>query len=67
MVQVIHACCVLHNLANGYDLELLEPARNDDYPDPAAGVIHVPNDDAIIPVNERGRELRNELCRQLFE
>jgi len=64
MVQIIHACCVLHNLASIRDLELFEPPCQDDYPDPEANIIE--NNDEIIPGNERGRILRDELCRQLI-
>lgn len=66
MVQVIHACCVLHNLANIDDLEFLEPPCNDEYPDPEAALINVENDNEMIGGNQHGRELRDELCRQLF-
>jgi len=65
MVQIIHACCVLHNLASIRDLELLEPPHQDDYPDPEANMINI-NNDEIIPENQRGRILRDELCRQLI-
>ncbi|XP_018400004.1 PREDICTED: putative nuclease HARBI1 [Cyphomyrmex costatus] len=65
MVQIIHASCVLHNLANIDDLDFLEPPRNDEYSDPEAVTIHVENDE-IIDGNQHGRELRDELCRQLF-
>lgn len=33
MVRVIHACCILHNLANMHELEYFEPPINDEYPD----------------------------------
>lgn len=66
MVQVIHACCVLHNLANESDLEWLEPPHDDEYPDLEAVVVNVENNNETIPGNELGRELRNELCRQLI-
>lgn len=64
MVQIIHACCVLHNLASTDDLELFEPLREDDYPDPEVEIII--NNEEIVPGNERGRILRDELCRQLI-
>lgn len=67
MVQVIHACCVLHNLASIDDMELFEPPHYDEYPDPEVE-INMGNIDngPIIPVNQRGRILRDELCRQLI-
>jgi len=65
IVQIIHACCVLHNLASIRDLELLEPPLQDDYPDLEANMINIYNDE-IIPENQRGRILRDELCRQLI-
>jgi len=49
------------------DLELFEPPCQDDYPDPEANIIENNNDNnEIIPGNERGRILRDELCRQLI-
>lgn len=66
MVQVIHACCVLHNLAQIEDLELLEPPINNEYPDVEAAIVNAANNNEIIPGNQRGRDLRDELCRQLF-
>ncbi|XP_018045619.1 PREDICTED: putative nuclease HARBI1 [Atta colombica] len=67
MVQVIHASCILHNLANKDDLELLEPPLNEDYLDLEEEVIiNIENDDEIICENQHGHELRDELCRQLF-
>lgn len=38
MVQIIHACCVLHNLASIDDLELLDLPLNDEYLDPEADI-----------------------------
>lgn len=64
MVQTIHACCVLHNLASTRDVEFFEPPQQDDYPDPEADEI-IRNDE-VIPGNECGRILRDELCRQLI-
>jgi len=61
MVQIIHACCVLHNLASIHDLELFEPSCQDDYSDQEANIIEN-NNDEIIPRNERGRILQDELC-----
>lgn len=48
-----------------YTRELLEPPHQDDYPDPEANMINI-NNDKIIPENQRGRILRDELCRQLI-
>ncbi|XP_012521852.3 protein ALP1-like [Monomorium pharaonis] len=58
MVQIIHACCVLHNLISINDLELLEPPRDDEYPDSEANMRNI-NNDEIIPGNERGRILQD--------
>ncbi|KAJ8891184.1 hypothetical protein PR048_010699 [Dryococelus australis] len=33
VVQLIHACCILHNLADEVDLSHLEPLGRDDHPD----------------------------------
>lgn len=33
MVRVIHACCVLHNIANIQDFEYFEEQLEDEYPD----------------------------------
>ncbi|KAJ8876716.1 hypothetical protein PR048_021163 [Dryococelus australis] len=33
VVQLIHACCVLHNLSDEVDLSHLEPLERDDHPD----------------------------------
>lgn len=55
MVQVIHACCVLHNLAQIEDLEFFDPLLDNEYPDPQAIVNAADNE--IIPGNQRGREL----------
>lgn len=66
MVQIIHAYCVLHNLASICDLGLFESSCHpDNYPDPEADIIEN-NYDEIIPGIERGRILRDELCRQLI-
>lgn len=65
MIQVIHVCCVLHN-AN--DLQLFEPPLDENQPDPEAGnaLINIAGDANVIPQdNQQGRELRDEICRQL--
>lgn len=38
IVRVIHACCVLHNMANVEDIEFFEPPINNEYSDMAAGL-----------------------------
>lgn len=53
MIQVIYACCVLHNMANMQELEWFEPPINDEYPDLTAE-----NRDIEI-VNDVPRELEN--------
>jgi len=68
MVQVVHACCVLHNLANANDLQLFEPPPAEDYMDPAIGNAEMNwagYNDEIPPDNQQGRDLRDEICRQL--
>lgn len=66
MVKVIHACCVLHNLANGHDLQWLEAPLEDEYRNPVVNGIHVVHDNDRDPDIERGHELRDEICRQLY-
>ncbi|XP_029157947.1 putative nuclease HARBI1 [Nylanderia fulva] len=67
MVQVVHACCVLHNMANANDLQLFEPPPDENQPDPDAvnALINMVGDNAIPQDNQQGRELRDEICRQL--
>lgn len=68
MVQVVHACCVLHNLANANDLQMFEPPLAEDDPDPEianAEINWVEYDNVILPDNQQGRNLRDEICRQL--
>ncbi|XP_036144782.1 uncharacterized protein LOC118646304 [Monomorium pharaonis] len=67
MVQVVHACCVLHNMANANDLQLFEPPVNENQPDPDAvnARINMAVDADIPQDNQQGRELRDEICRQL--
>jgi len=33
MVQVIYACCILHNIANANDMDIFEPLLDDTHPD----------------------------------
>lgn len=67
MVQVVHVCCVLHNMANVN--ELFEPPPDENPPDPDAVnalMINMAGDANAIPQdNQQGRELRDEICRQL--
>ena len=64
MVLVIHAYCILHNLANAEDLEIFEPPIKDDSPDPEAN--NVVHEEYILHVDhERGQDFRDELCHQL--
>lgn len=66
IVQVIHACCILHNLANADDLHLFEPPADDEYPDVEAANIPMNElDDNILQDDQLGQDLRDELCRQL--
>lgn len=63
IVRVIHACCVLHNIANAADLEFFEPAIENDYPDmEALGHLH----EIDVPwEHEDGIHIRNEICRRI--
>jgi len=63
IVSVIHACCVLHNMANERDLEFLEPPLDDEYPDMEAHVI----EHELYREHESGMDIRNEICRQITE
>lgn len=64
MVQIIHACCVLHNLANMEELELLEAPINDDYPDNEAQNQCVEMND-VPREPDNGAYVRDEICRLL--
>lgn len=44
MVYVIHACCVLHNMANIEDLQLFERPINDEEADPKVQLRHIIHD-----------------------
>lgn len=63
IVEVVHACGVLHNLANEEDFDTLEPPANDEYPDLKAR--NVEFRDEKIHDNQQGQNIRDELCRQL--
>lgn len=65
LVQVIHACCVLHNLANANDIRLFDPPEEDNYADNQALQADISDeDDFEIPDNPSGKELRDDLCRR---
>ncbi|KAI4468069.1 hypothetical protein MML48_2g00013127 [Holotrichia oblita] len=63
MVKIIHACCILHNLADLDDLAILEPPNQDEDVDdePVIGTSsHLREENH----NMQGRDVRDELCRQ---
>lgn len=64
MVRVIHACCVLHNIANIKDLELFAAPVNDEQPDAQVQNQYVCNE----PVREyeTGIDKRNDICNNLI-
>lgn len=65
IVSVIHACCVLHNMASTRDLELLEPSMHNEYPDaPHQNDIQ---EDEVHRDYESGVHIRNAICQQLAE
>lgn len=64
MVRVIHACCVLHNLANIEDLQLFEAALDDQQPDIDAQNRCIPNNEAPREY-ETGIHKRDEICHQI--
>lgn len=64
MVCVIHACCVLHNMANMQEMELFEAPINDEYPDMEAQAQNNENYEGNIEY-ENGIHLRNDICSQL--
>lgn len=63
MVRVIHACCVLHNMANAADMEFFEPPIHNEYPDMAA-LGHVEKIDFQREHNN-GVHIRDEICRRI--
>ncbi|XP_046389192.1 putative nuclease HARBI1 [Ischnura elegans] len=69
IVRIIHACCVLHNVADMDDLEGFEEPLPEDYPDRDAEEINGPEgivDNLGDPIDaDGGKILRNEICRQL--
>lgn len=66
MVRVIHACCVLHNIANMEDLQYLEEPINDEYPDIEAQNINI-NYGELVREHETGTHIRDELCLLLHQ
>lgn len=66
MVRVIHACCVLHNIANAGEIEYFEPPIENEYPDIEVQNQHIVQQaDEILRENETGTHIRDEICRQL--
>lgn len=64
---MIHACCVLHNMANARDLEFLEPPIDDEYPDLEAQGAQNVEQNELHREYESGVHFRNEICRQISE
>lgn len=64
MVQVIHACCVLHNITDMQELEYFESPINNEYPDIAAQNLYNEIDNNVREL-ENGIHMRDELCRLL--
>lgn len=73
IVKFIFACCVLHNLADFDDMQHMEkPEDNNDVDVNAQALLHrhqvLLADRDENPVDDRrGCDLRDELCRQLFQ
>ncbi|XP_071632700.1 putative nuclease HARBI1 [Temnothorax longispinosus] len=66
MVRIIHACCVLHNMANAREVEYFEAPMEDEYPDIEVQGQHIEQRINEIPrENETGIHIRDEICRQL--
>lgn len=67
MVRVIHACCVMHNMASTADLEFFEAPIENEYPDMAAvGQVQVVNEEIDLQrEHENGVDVRNEICRRI--
>lgn len=66
MVQVIHACCVLHNIAKLDDLEYFEAPINDEYPDMEAHNLLI-NIDEVAREQQTGTHIRDEVCQLLAQ
>lgn len=73
IVKFIFACCILHNLADLDDMQHMEEPEDDNYADiNAQALLHqhhiLPADEDENPIDNRhGCDLRDELCRQLFQ
>lgn len=64
MVQVIHACCVLHNMASMEEFEYFEAPMNDEYPDNEL-LNHPVEIDDLPREFENGNQIRDEICQLL--
>ncbi|XP_036151281.1 protein ALP1-like isoform X2 [Monomorium pharaonis] len=60
IVCVIHACCVLHNMASARDLQFFEPPIDNEYPDVEVRNIE---ENEVYREYESGVQIRNEICR----
>lgn len=64
MVRVIHACCVLHNMANVQDLRLFEPPVDDEQLDLDAQNYFADNYE-IPREYETGVHKRDQICHEI--
>lgn len=64
MVRVIHACCVLHNMANMEDLQLFERYVDDEQVDPEAQNRHIVYNEPERE-NETGIQKRDQICNEI--
>ena len=63
-VPFVHACCVLHNLADEDDLRFLEPGQEEErVPNP---IMNVFQEMEFLQNDNRGVAMRDELCRQFI-
>lgn len=68
MVRIIHACCVLHNIANINDIQFLEEAIDDEQPDIEAQNQQIINNQEIINLpreHDTGARKRDQLCNEI--
>lgn len=68
MVRVIHACCVLHNIAKVQDLEYFEEQLDDEYPDielQNRQIELVDNAPREYEGDVTGAHIRDEICNLL--